>query len=302
MALTVGFVGLGAMGLPMAVHLVKAGHIVRGFDVRPAAVAAFGEAGGTGVTSATDAAAGADVLVLMVVNAAQARAILFDAGALAAMDGRGTVCLMATCPPADVAAMAAEVDGHGTGFVDAPVSGGTAGAKAGTLTIMAAGAETAFCAAKPLLEAMGGHVALVGRAPGQGAAVKVINQLLCGVHLAAAAEALSLAGAMGVEQRAMLEIVGGSAAASWMLNDRGPRMLHSDPEVTSAVDIFVKDLGIVMEAGRGAKTGLPLAAVAHQLFVAASGAGDGDADDSQVIRAYQRLNGTAKPADGGQPD
>jgi L-threonate 2-dehydrogenase len=122
--------------------------------------------------------------------------------------------------------------------------------------------------------------------------VKVVNQLLCGVHIAAAAEALALAKQVGVDPAMALEILGGSAAASWMLNDRGPRMLEAEPEVTSAIDIFVKDLGLVLEAGRGAKAATPLAAMAHQFFLSTSGRGDGTVDDSQVIRAYDLLNGT----------
>lgn len=290
---TVGFVGLGAMGLPMALNLVKAGYTVRGFDLNPAALAALGQAGGIGVASAAEAAAGADALVLMVVNAAQAEAVLFEAGAVAALPEGGSVIVMATCPPQAVAALADRVEALGRRLIDAPVSGGVAGAVAASLTIMAAAPSETFAAVRPLLDAMGGKVAHVGEKPGQGAVVKSVNQLLCGVHIAAAAEALALAAKLGIDKAAVLEIVGGSAASSWMLRDRGPRMLEAEPEVRSAVDIFVKDLGIVMEAGRDAKAALPLAALAHQLFLAASGQGHGRADDSQVIRTYSQLNGTA---------
>jgi 3-hydroxyisobutyrate dehydrogenase len=166
-----------------------------------------------------------------------------------------------------------------------------AGATAGSLTVMAAAPAADFAAVRPVLDAVGGKVVHVGDKPGQGAVVKTVNQLLCGVHIAAAAEALALAARVGVDTGVMLDIVSGSAASSWMLKDRGPRMLQDDPVVTSAVDIFVKDLGIVMEAGRDSKAALPLAALAHQMFLAASGQGLGKADDSQVIRAYAALNG-----------
>ena len=138
---------------------------------------------------------------------------------------------------------------------------------------------------------MGSKLIRVGKVPGQGATAKAVNQLLCGVHLAVAAEALSLAEKLGVDTAVMLDIVGGSAASSWMLRDRGPRMLEGDPIVTSAVDIFVKDLGIVLEAGRDAKAALPIAALAHQMFLSVSGRGLGAVDDSQVIRAYRSLQG-----------
>jgi 3-hydroxyisobutyrate dehydrogenase len=121
--------------------------------------------------------------------------------------------------------------------------------------------------------------------------VKTVNQLLCGVHIAAAAEALALAQKAGVDPALCLHIVGGSAAASWMLNNRGPRMLEDDPDVVSAVDIFVKDLGLVLDTGRTTKSALPLAAAAHQLFLAASANGLGAKDDSQVVRLYRRLAG-----------
>lgn len=289
---TVGFIGLGSMGLPMGRNLLARGFEVRGFDVNPAAAASLAEAGGIRASSAADAARGADVLVLMVVNAAQAQSVLFADGALAAMDGQGTVVLMATCPPGAVKEIARNVLESGRRFVDAPVSGGVVGAKAATLTIMAAAPRETFDAVKPVLDAFGDKVFHVGDEPGQGAIVKTVNQLLCGVHIAVAAEAFSLAAKVGVDLEVVLQILGGSSASSWMLRDRGPRMLQGDPEVTSAVDIFVKDLGIVLEAGRETKAALPLAALAQQMFLAVSGRGDGAADDSQVIRAYHALNGT----------
>ncbi|MEI4487420.1 NAD(P)-dependent oxidoreductase [Frigidibacter sp. MR17.14] len=290
-AKTIAFVGLGSMGLPMATNLVKAGHRVRGFDMREAAMDALAAEGGERPASLAAACEGAGVLVLMVVNAAQARGVLIGAGALAALPEGAHVCLMATCPPDEVATLAAEVAAAGRVFVDCPVSGGVVGAKAGTLTIMAGAATPAFEAVAPVLRVMGDKLYHCGTEPGQGAAVKAINQLLCGVHLAAAGEAMALGQKAGVDTATLLEIVSGSAASSWMLKDRGPRMLMDEPPVTSAVDIFVKDLGIALAAGRAAGMGLPLAAAAHQMFLAESGAGNGALDDSKVVAAYRRLNG-----------
>ncbi len=289
----VGFVGLGAMGLPMAQNLVSKQFRVRGFDMRAEAVAALEASGGTGAPNAAEAAKDADVLVLMVVNAAQAEAVLFDAGALAATAPGAVVMLMATCPPAAAEALARRIESEGRRLVDAPVSGGVAGAKGGTLTIMAGAADADFATAKPVLDALGDKVFHVGPKPGQGAAVKTVNQLLCGVHIAVAAEGLALAEKAGIDPAVALKILGGSAAASWMLNNRGPRMLEDEPPVMSAVDIFVKDLGIVLDAGRAAKTALPLAAAAHQMFLAASAQGLGGQDDSQVIETYRTLAGLA---------
>ncbi|MGL1834921.1 NAD(P)-dependent oxidoreductase [Rhodocyclaceae bacterium SMB388] len=289
---TIAFAGLGAMGLPMARNLLAKGFTVRGIDVNPDALAKLQAAGGERADSSTAAVAGADVLMLMVVNADQAEQILFGSGLLAALPEGATVCLMATCPPGAVQKVARHVTATGRRFVDAPVSGGVAGATAGSLTIMAACEQTSFDAMRPVFEAVGQRIYHVGEQPGQGATVKTVNQLLCGVHIAVVAEAFALAAKVGVDLNVLLEIMSGSAASSWMLKDRGPRMLQSDPEVTSAVDIFVKDLGIVLEAGREVQAATPIAALAHQLFMATSGRGDGRADDSQVIRSYYALNGT----------
>jgi putative dehydrogenase len=285
------FVGLGAMGLPMAGHLVAAGFSVHGYDIRAESRAALVTMGGASAETLVQAAHGADALLLMVVNAAQAEDVLFARGAVDALAPNGIVVLMATCPPGAVEAIAGRVSATGRRFVDAPVSGGVVGAKAAKLTIMAAAPASTLAAIRPILDALGDRIFHVGERPGQGATVKAVNQLLCGVHIAAAAEAMALAGRVGVDLAVVLEILSGSSAASWMLRDRGPRMLEVEPEVTSAVDIFVKDLGIVLEAGRSAGAALPLAALAHQLFVSTSGRGDGAADDSQVVRAYRALNG-----------
>lgn len=292
MSTTVGFVGLGAMGLPMAINLVRRQFRVRGFDMRPQAGEALAAEGGTAATSAADAARGAEVLVLMVVNAAQAESVLFDSGACEALAAGATVVLMATCPPATVAALAQRVAATGRVLVDAPVSGGVVGATKATLTIMVGTPTAVLEKVRPVLDALGDKVFHVGQEPGQGATVKTVNQLLCGIHIAAAAEGLALAEKAGVDPALALKILQGSAAGSWMLNDRGPRMLEEEPRVTSAVDIFVKDLGIVLDAGRAGKVATPLAALAHQMFLSASAQGLGSKDDSQVIEAYRSLAGT----------
>lgn len=287
----IGFVGLGAMGMPMAKHLAASQFSVVAYDIRPAVVESFAKEAGQGAKTAAEALAGADVAILMVVNADQARQVLFADKALDGMAADGTVVLMATCAPRAVEEIAKAVTASGRRFVDAPVSGGVTGATAGTLTIMAAADQATFDAVKPVLSAMGDKVFHVGEKPGLGATAKAINQLLCGVHIVVAAEALSLAEKIGFDTKTALDIVSGSAASSWMLRDRGPRMMQAEPAVTSAIDIFVKDLGIVLAAGHDAGAALPVAAAAHQLFVAVSGRGEGKSDDSQVIRAYRSLQG-----------
>lgn len=287
----IGFVGLGSMGLPMSSNLLEAGFEVAGYDLNSQARDRFKTLGGGTASQLRDAVADADCLVLMVVNAEQASAALFDEGALASVKPGCIVLLMSTCSPGDVVDLAKRVTDQGAVFFDAPVSGGVVGAKDASLSIMVSGPEDHYAEIKPLLEVLGQKIYYLGGIAGHASVAKAVNQLLCGVHLAAAAEALSLAEKAGMNAAAALEIVSGSAASSWMLRDRGSRMLEGEPDVTSAVDIFVKDLSIVLDAGASAKAALPLAATAHQLFLAVSGQGSGACDDSQVIRAYRGLAG-----------
>jgi L-threonate 2-dehydrogenase len=284
---TLAFVGLGAMGRPMARALLKGGHAVRGFDVNPAALEELARDGGVPCQTAASACDGADALVLMVVNAEQAEEVLFADGAAKAL-GAGTLAiLMATCPPDKVRAIGERLAAQGIEFLDAPVSGGVVGAESATLTIMAGGPKAVFDRAKPILDRLGDKVKHVGLKLGDGAAMKTVNQLLCGVHIVAAAECVALAEKLGLDGKAVIDILSQSAAGSWMLANRGPRMVMDDPPVTSAVDIFVKDMGIVLAAGEQAKLGLPLSALARQMFLQASGMGLGRADDSQVVQVYR---------------
>ncbi len=295
--MNIGFIGLGAMGVPMAARLVQAGHRVQGYDIRPGAAQAWArDAGAQAVAAASpaDAARGADVVWLMVVTGEQAAQVLFESGVAAAATPGAIVVAACTQAPRMAAQLAERVRAAGLRFVDAPVSGGVVGAKAGTLTVMAAGATADLDALGPVFDAVAGRVFRVGDEAGQGSTAKMINQLLCGVHIAAAAEAMHLAERSGVSTKTMHEIIGVSAGNSWMWGDRGPRMMQDDPKVTSADDIFVKDLGIVLDQGKALGAGLPLSSAAMQMFLAASGLGHGAADDSQVIRAYRALNGSGK--------
>lgn len=294
----IGFIGLGAMGLPMARNLVGAGHEVAGCDIRPDAAKALAAAGGRAAASPAEAADGADVLILMVVNADQAEAVLFGESGAAERLAAGAIVVASCTQPADRArALAARLDALGLMLLDAPVSGGVVGAEQGALSIMVAGPDAAFETARPVLEVLGKAVWRMGTEPGLGSMMKTVNQLMCGAHIAVAAEAVSLAARAGLDARLAQEVLMAGAAASWMLGNRGPRMLQSDPPVTSAVDIFVKDLGIVLEAGHTLRAALPMAAAAHQMFLGASGLGHGAEDDSQVLKAYEALSGMSVPRD-----
>ncbi len=286
---SIAFIGLGAMGSAMAARLVAHQYSVTGFDLRSEALTVLVDKGGHSSASVAEAVRGADTLIVMTVNADQADDVIFAQGGLDGLRLGGTVIVMATCAPARIAAIAERVVAAGRNFIDAPVSGGVVGAEAGTLSIMVAAPKAIFEAHRPMLETLGTGLVLVGETAGQGAAMKIVNQLLCGVHIAVAAEGLAFAERQGIDPALALSILSGSAASSWMLKNRGSRMVGVDTSVTSTVDIFVKDLGLVLDAGRSAKMGLPLAAMAHQAFLSASGMGLGADDDSQVIAGYRAL-------------
>jgi 3-hydroxyisobutyrate dehydrogenase len=228
----------------------------------------------------------------MVVNAAQVDDVLFGGGRAVDYLPSGCVVIVgSTIPPGDAQRIAAKLAEQGFDMLDAPVSGGVAGAKAATLAVMASGSAAAFDRAKSVFEAVGGNVFNLGDTNGQGSTVKVINQLLCGVQIAAAAEAIALGVKAGVDADKLFEVIMKSAGKSFMFETRVPSMSEENPPVLSAVDIFVKDLGIVLDTGRQNTFPLPLANAAHQLFVMASAAGYGRMDDSQVVKVYEQLTG-----------
>ena len=294
----IGVIGLGSMGMGMARRLVGAGFRVAGYDVRGEASVALAAAGGQRATSPAEAAAEADILLVMVVNAAQVDEVLFDAGgAIAALPRGAVVMLSVTVPPSFAAATAKRLEASGHLMLDAPVSGGAAGAANGTLTVMGSGPEAAFAKAEDALGAVAGKVYRLGDAAGVGATVKTVNQLLAGIHIAAAAEAMALGVRAGADAKALYEVISNSAGASWMFGNRVPHMLAGDYTPLSAVDIFVKDLGLVLDTGRELRFPLPLAGAAHQLFLMAAAAGFGREDDAAVVKVYEKLAGISVSSD-----
>jgi 3-hydroxyisobutyrate dehydrogenase len=228
----------------------------------------------------------------MVATAEQAETALFGPdGALIALSAGATVMLCSTVPPAFVRNVAQRLQDKGVLVLDAPVSGGVRGATSGTLTVMAAGPATAFAACEQALAAVSSQVYRLGDAPGVGSNVKLINQLLAGVHIAAAAEAMALATHAGLSSQVVFDVISNSAGASWMFTNRVPHMLTADYTPHSALDIFVKDLGIVLDAGKALRFPLPLAAAAHQLFLMGAAAGFGREDDAAVVKVYEKLAG-----------
>jgi 3-hydroxyisobutyrate dehydrogenase len=295
-AAAVGVIGLGSMGLGMAKAMVAGGLRVTGHDLNGDAVVRLVEVGGASASSAAAAAQGAQALVVVVVNAAQTEAVLFGAGgAAAAMAPGGVILACATMAPGDARRLAEKAAAAGLLYLDAPISGGAAKAATGQLTVMASGAPEAFAKAQPVLDAIAGTVHRLGDAPGIGASFKMVNQLLAGVHIAAACEAIAFAARLGLDLPKVYEVITGSAGNSWMFENRIPHVLDGDYSPRSAVDIFTKDLGIVGDMGRQEKFPLQLPAIALQMFLATAAAGMGRDDDASVARMIAKITGVALP-------
>ncbi|MCM3661467.1 NAD(P)-dependent oxidoreductase [Georgenia satyanarayanai] len=285
---TIAVVGLGAMGLPMATRLAET-FTVHGYDVDPDRCAQAQEHGVRANGSARSAAATADAVLLAVRDAAQLEEVLHGSDGLVAVLPPGALVVLTSTIGIDaVRAVADDLAAAGLHLVDAPISGGPARAGAGDLLITVGATDEAFTLATPVLDRLASTLERIGSRPGDGQAMKTVNQLLCGVHIAAAAEALALAEALGLDPARALRTLGAGAAASFMLGDRGPRMLQAyddeDPEVRSRVDVFVKDMGIVTRAARGVGLATPVAAAAEQLYLIGQAHGLGAADDSTIIR------------------
>jgi 3-hydroxyisobutyrate dehydrogenase/putative dehydrogenase len=285
--MSVGWLGLGAMGAPMAGRAARAGHEITAYDVVEGR--ADGLAAVRAVDSAAAAASGAAVLALMVATPAQAEAALFESGAADALEPGAVVLLMATVGPDAARAMAARLRAGGIDLVDAPVSGGVRRAGEGDLLVIQSGEAGALAKVESLVAALASSAPVVGQDPGDGQKVKLVNQLLCGVHLAAAAEALAFAEALGLDARECWEVVRRGAAASFMLDNRGERMLRGEfDDVASAMDIFVKDMGLVRDAARASGYASPLADTTAGLFNSGREAGLRNLDDAALIDVLRR--------------
>ena len=289
--LSVGVIGLGAMGMGMAQSLRRAGHVVNVFDVRAEVAQKFAAEGGVVCASLEAIAAASDILVSVVVNAAQTEAVLFGDGrptsGCASHLKPGSVFVMcSTVEPAFSVGLEKKLNDLGLLYIDAPISGGAAKAASGQMTMMTAGTPEAYAKAETFLNAMAAKVYKLGDSAGAGSKVKIINQLLAGVHIAAAAEAMALGLREGVDPEALYEVITHSAGNSWMFENRMAHVLAADYTPLSAVDIFVKDLGLVLDMARASKFPLPLSSTAHQMFMQASTAGFAKEDDSAVIKIF----------------
>ena len=283
----VGVVGLGAMGMGIAQSLLRAGLEVHACDVRDEAVRALVAQGGHAAASPAELAGRVDAMLIVVVNAAQTEQVLFGENGAASQLKRGSVVIAnATVAPEFAEALGARLLGMGLRFIDAPISGGAAKAATGQMSVMAAGAPDTFDACTRIFDAICAKLYRLGDQPGQGSKVKMINQLLAGVHIAAAAEAMALGLRAGCDPDALYEVISNSAGSSWMFQNRVPHILKGDYTPLSAVNIFVKDLGIVLDYAKKSVFPLPLSATAHQMFMQASAAGYGGEDDSAVVKTF----------------
>ena len=291
----VGVIGLGAMGAGMAGSLRRAGYKVRVCDVRHEAAIAFAQDGGTACANPAELAKDCDVVISVVVNAAQTEAVLFgEHGAAAAMKPGALFVMCSTVDPNWSAQLEQRLEAMGLLYLDAPISGGAAKAASAQMTMMTAGTEAAYAKAGGVLDAMAAKVYKLGNRAGNGSKVKIINQLLAGVHIAAAAEAMALGLREGVNADDLYEVITHSAGNSWMFENRMAHVLSGDYTPLSAVDIFVKDLGLVLDTARATKFPLPLSATAHQMFMQASTAGFGREDDAAVIKIFPGITLPAK--------
>jgi len=283
----VGVVGLGAMGMGVAMSLVRAGFEVHACDVRPEAVQKVVDAGGIAAASPAAMAPLVDVLITVVVNADQTEAVLFgEKGAASHMKPGSVVIASATVSPEFAKALGKRLADAGLLMIDGPISGGAAKAMAGEMTVMSSGTPEAYAKCEDVLDAIAGKVYRLGDEVGPGSVVKMVNQLLAGVHIAAAGEAMALAIRAGADPDQVYEVITNSAGNSWMFQNRVPHILAGDYTPLSAVNIFVKDLGIVLDYAKKNVFPLPLSAAAHQMYMSASAAGHGGEDDSAVIKVF----------------
>lgn len=291
----IGVFGLGSMGYGVAQSLLRAGHQVWGFDPNRAQVEKFvGEGGKAG--SASEVASDLDIAVLVVLNADQTRMVLTgDEGLIGRMPEGAGIISCATVSPDFAREMEAAAEAAGLHYLDAPISGGSVKAAEGRLSVMAAGRPAAFTAVKPALDAMAETIFELGDSAGPGSAMKAVNQLLAGVHIAAMGEAMTFGMTQGVDPAKLVEVISQCAGTSWMFENRAPHVVSGDYTPHSAINIWPKDLGIVMDIARGSKFSAPLTAAALQQFLAAAGSGLGSEDDAAVAKVYARNAGLTLP-------
>ena len=293
---TISVFGLGSMGFGVACSALAAGHHVYGFDVNIASQDRFLAKGGDRAEIA-EAGAVSDVVISVVLNGAQTTDILFgEAGIVPHMRPGSVVISCATVAPDLARELTAKCDAFQVLYLDAPISGGSVKAAEGALTMMASGSADAFAAAQPALDAITQTVYRLGDVAGPGSAMKAVNQLLAGVHIAAMGEALTFGISQGVDAARIVEVISKCAGTSWMFENRAPHVVDGDYTPHSAINIWLKDLGIVLDVAKGSNFSAPLAAAALKQFIAAAGQGLGGEDDAAVAKVYAKNAGLTLPS------
>lgn len=287
--MNVGFVGIGAMGLPMALRLRERGHAVTVRDLDPAREALARDAGCEVAASAAALARRVQAVIVVVVDGAQTREVLFGAeGAAHALAAGSMVLLCPTIAPADTEAAAAALQSRGIGVLDAPMSGGPQRARDGTMSLMVAGTDACHAAGLHLLQDLSSRLFRVGTRPGDGARTKLVNNLLAAINLAGAAEALALAERLGLDAAGTLAVIEQSSGQSWVGSDRLWRALAGDGAVRARVALLAKDSALALAGARAAGWPTPLGDAAAAAFARAVDAGLADADDAALLALARR--------------
>ena len=288
---SVAVIGLGSMGMGAARSCIRAGLHTYGVDISQDALQTLKEFGAKGVSQeCADFAGELDSLLLLVVNSDQVKKILFESRLAEQLRPGTGVMVSSTISAGDAREIEAGLKDRGLLMLDAPVSGGAAKAEKGEMTIMASGPDSAFAKLQPVLEATGDKVYRIGPEIGMGATVKIIHQLLAGIHIAAGAEAMAMAAKANIPLDLMYEVVTNAAGNSWMFENRMKHVVDGDYTPQSMVDIFVKDLGLVTDTAKSINFPLHLGSTAFQMFTSASNAGHGREDDSAVIKIFRGID------------
>ncbi len=296
---SIGFVGTGIMGAPMARNLAKAGFQVTAYNRTAAKAEALREHGVAVAGSLAEVARSASVVITMVPDTPDALAVVEGEGGLAEAMAPGSALVdMSTISPGETRALAERLAGRGVAMLDAPVSGGSWGAEQGTLTIMAGGERETFERCMPVFEAMGKTITLMGPS-GMGQTTKLVNQILVAGTCAAVAEALVFAASQGADLLRTIEAVSGGAAGSWQLANLGPRMARRDFAPGFMVKLQQKDLRLILEAAQERHTPLAITSLARQYLTAVEAMGLGDEGTQAVVKAVEALAGVEARQEGG---
>lgn len=289
----ISVIGLGSMGYGIAQSLIRSGYMVYGQDKNLLQQKKIVEEGGQGDEISYE---NLDAIIIVVLNEAQTKEIIFGTDGIAAKLNKNTLVMVCTTVSPNFAKeMATLCENKGLLYLDAPISGGSKKSSEGKLSYMISGNKNALDKAQPILEATSDTVFEFGEVVGAGSAMKAVNQMLAGVHIAAMAEAITFGITQGIEPKRFLEVISKCAGSSWMLENRAPHIIDGDYSPKSSVNIWPKDLGIVLDIAKNSNFSAPITSAALQQFIAASGSGLGHEDDAAVAKVYARNAGIELP-------